>query len=50
MGRDVWPDAFRRDPRFHAFWQKPGMPELAAILREKDKTLGLPLPLKGAAE
>jgi TolB-like protein/cytochrome c-type biogenesis protein CcmH/NrfG len=45
MGRDVWPEAMRRDPRFHAFWQKPGMPELAAMLREKGKTAGLPLPL-----
>ncbi len=47
MGRDVWPDGVRRDPRFHAFWQKPGMPELATLLREKGKTLGLPLPLEG---
>jgi len=45
-GRDVWPDAVRRHPRFHAFWQRQGMPELAAILREKGKTAGLPLPLE----
>jgi len=45
-GRDVWPDAVRRHPRFHAFWKKQGMPELAALLREKGKTAGLPLPLK----
>ncbi|PHS24256.1 MAG: hypothetical protein COA84_09715 [Robiginitomaculum sp.] len=44
-GRDVWPDAVRRHPRFHAFWQRPGMPELAAVLRTKGKTAGLPLPL-----
>ena len=46
-GRDAWPEAFRRDPRFHAFWQKPGMPALAELLRKKGKTLGLPLPIEG---
>ena len=47
IGRDAWPDDFRRDPRFHAFWQRQGMPELAAILKANNKTGGLPLPLDG---
>ncbi len=44
MGRDAWPDSFRRDPRFHEFWARPNMPELAAILRENGRTSALPLP------
>jgi len=44
IGRDAWPDDFRRDPRFHAFWQRKGMPELAAILQANGVTGGLPLP------
>jgi len=45
MGRDAWPDSFRRDPRFHEFWARPNMPELAAILRENGRTNALPLPI-----
>jgi TolB-like protein len=45
IGREAWPDDLRRDPRFHAFWQRKGMPEIAAILRANGKTGGLPLPL-----
>ncbi len=45
IGRDAWPDAVRRHPRFHAFWQLQGMPELAVILRANGITGGLPLPM-----
>lgn len=47
LGLDVWPDDFRRDPRFHTFWQRPGMPELAEILRKNGKDAALPLPVNG---
>lgn len=46
IGRDAWPDDFRRDPRFHAFWQREGLPEIADILRANGVTGGLPLPLE----
>ncbi len=48
LGLDTWPDEFRRDPRFHTFWQRPGMPELAKILRENGKDAALPMPTKGS--
>jgi TolB-like protein/cytochrome c-type biogenesis protein CcmH/NrfG len=43
IGRDAWPDDFRRDPRFHAFWRSKGLPEVAAVLRTNGHTGGLPL-------
>ena len=46
IGLDAWPEPVRRDPRFHAFWQQQGMPELAAILRANGVTGGLPLPME----
>ena len=45
IGRDSLPDAFRRDPRFHAFWAREGMSELATIMQSNGMTIGLPLPL-----
>jgi TolB-like protein len=45
IGREAWPDDFRQDPRFHAFWQRKGLPEIADILRANGNTDGLPLPL-----
>jgi TolB-like protein len=51
IGRDAWPDDFRRDPRFHAFWQSKGLPEVASTLRGKGVTGGLPLErLDGPAQ
>lgn len=44
LGREAWPDDFRRDPRFHAFWQREGMAEIAEVLRSNGITGGLPLP------
>lgn len=43
IGRDAWPDDFRRDPRFHRFWESKGLPEVAAALKENGVTDGLPL-------
>ena len=42
-GIEFWPEDFRRDPRFHAFWNRPGMAELATILRKNGRDEGLPL-------
>jgi TolB-like protein len=44
-GRWEFPERILRHPRFHEFWQLPGMPELAAIRRANGMTTGLPLPM-----
>ena len=43
VGRDAWPDEFRRHPRFHAYWSQPHLQQVAEILRDNGKTNGLPL-------
>ena len=44
IGRDAWPDEFRRDPRFHAFWQRPNMQKLAEMRQARGLSTALPLP------
>ena len=45
-GRLEFPEPLRRHPRFHEFWELPGMPELAAVRRANGQTGGLPLPVE----
>ncbi|MBO6535610.1 MAG: hypothetical protein JJ966_05265 [Balneolaceae bacterium] len=44
-GRKEFPDDFRRHPKYHEFWELPGMPELAKARRNNGVTAGLPLPV-----
>jgi len=46
-GRRGFPETLRRHPRYHEFWELPGMPELAAARRANGQTAGLPLPIEG---
>ncbi|MEO1037709.1 MAG: winged helix-turn-helix domain-containing protein [Pseudomonadota bacterium] len=41
-GVNPWPRDVRAHPRYHALWQRPGMPELAAAWRQYGRTAGLP--------
>jgi len=45
-GRTELPASLRRHPRYHEFWELPGMPELEAIRRSNGQTAGLPLPIE----
>ncbi|GJL97380.1 MAG: hypothetical protein DHS20C06_11970 [Hyphobacterium sp.] len=40
-----FPETLRRHPRYHEFWELPGMPELEAIRRSNGQTGGLPLSI-----
>ena len=41
------PESIRRHPRYHEWWARPGMAELAAARRANGKPFGLPLPIEG---
>ncbi|MDH3647939.1 MAG: hypothetical protein OER80_14335 [Gammaproteobacteria bacterium] len=40
------PESIRRHPRYHEWWARPGMAELAAARRANGKPFGLPLPIE----
>ncbi len=42
------PESIRRHPRYHDWWARPGMAELAAARRANGKPFGLPLPIEGS--
>jgi TolB-like protein len=44
-GRYEFPERTRRHPRYHEFWQLPGMARLAEVRRANGQTAGLPLPM-----
>ena len=46
-GRWQMPESIRRHPRYHEWWSRPGMAELAAARRANGKSFGLPLPIEG---
>ena len=43
-------DSLRRDPRYHEFWARPGLKELAEVRRSNGAEWGLPLPIDGNAD
>ena len=47
-GRLEMPESLRRHPRYHEFWNLPGMPSLAEARRANGQTAGLPLPIDGS--
>ena len=47
-GRHELPDRTLRHPRYHEFWQLPGMARLAEVRRANGQTAGLPLPMEPA--
>jgi hypothetical protein len=44
------PESIRRHPRYHEWWARPGMAELAAARRANGKPFGLPLPIEGGGD
>ncbi len=44
------PESIRRHPRYHEWWTRPGMAELAAARRANGKPFGLPLPIEGSGQ
>ncbi len=44
------PESIRRHPRYHEWWTRPGMAELAAARRANGKPFGLPLPIEGGGD
>ena len=44
------PESIRRHPRYHEWWARPGMAELAAARRANGKPFGLPLPIEGSGQ
>ena len=44
------PESIRRHPRYHEWWARPGMVELAAARRANGKPFGLPLPIEGGGD
>lgn len=38
----AYPENLLSDPRYHAFWEQPGLAELAAVRRANGQTQGLP--------
>jgi hypothetical protein len=44
------PESIRRHPRYHDWWARPGMAELAAARRANGKPFGLPLPIEGSGQ
>lgn len=44
------PEEMRRHPRYHAFWARPGMAELAEMRRANGQSAGLPLPVDEDAD
>ena len=45
-GRLEVPESLRRHPRYHEYWNQPGMAELADVRRANGMPFGLPLPPK----
>jgi len=44
------PESMRRHPRYHEWWARAGMAELAAARRANGKPYGLPLPIEGGGD
>lgn len=49
-GNHDYPETILRHPRYHALWEKPGMPEIAAARQSNGYTAGLPLAIDRDAQ